>query len=215
MSLRHPNIVTFIGHSHNKNNFYLITEYLEKKSLKFVLDNKKIELSILDKLNICKDISLGLNYLHTRNPLVLHRDLKSSNCLVDKFNQVKLCDFGLSKFYENENLDRQTNSSSTCFWMAPEFIVNKTFNEKSDIYSLGILFWEIFMRDTIPYKDINELTVLLGDYEILKKRPLIPDDFDPEIRKLIEICWDMDFNKRPVISDVIKQIENFIERFSR
>ena len=212
MSLRHPNIVTFIGHCNNNNNFYIITEYLEKKSLKLVLDNKKIELKLIDKLNICLEISLGINYLHTRNPLVLHRDLKSSNCLVDKNNRVKLCDFGLSKFYENS--DRQTNSSSTCFWMAPEFIVNKTFNEKSDIYSLGILFWEIFMRDTIPYKDMNELTFLLGDFEVLKKRPIIPNDFDPDIRKLIENCWEMDYNKRPVISEVIKIIENFIEKFS-
>lgn len=212
MSLRHPNIVTFIGHCYNKNNFYLITEYLEKRSLKLVLDNKKVEISLIEKLRICLDISLGINYLHTRNPLVLHRDLKSSNCLVDGNNKVKLCDFGLSKFYENSN--RQTNSSSTSFWMAPEFIVNKTFNEKSDIYSLGILFWEIFMRDTIPYKDMNELTFLLGDFEILKKRPIIASDFDPDIRKLIENCWDMDYKKRPNISDIITILENFLKKYS-
>lgn len=95
---------------------------------------------------------------------------------MNKNNSVKLCDFGLSKIYENS--ERQANSSSTSFQMAPEFIFDKIFNEKSDIYSLGIIFWEIYMRDTIPYKGMNELTFLLGDIEVLKKRPLIPDNFD-------------------------------------
>lgn len=212
MSLRHPNIVTFIGYCHNKNNFYLITEFMEKKSLKNVLDQKKIELTLTDKLNMCLDISLAIFYLHTRNPLVLHRDLKSSNCLVNKNNKVKLCDFGLSKIYENA--ERQTNSSSTCFWMAPEFIVEKIFNDKSDIYSLGILFWEIFMRDTIPYKGMNELTFLLGDLEILKKRPIIPENFDKDLRRLIEECWRMDYNQRPTISEVVEKVEDLINKKS-
>lgn len=212
MSLRHPNIVTFIGYCHNKNNFYLITEFMEKKSLKNVLDQKKIELTLTDKLNMCLDISLAIFYLHSRNPLVLHRDLKSSNCLVNKNNKVKLCDFGLSKIYENA--ERQTNSSSTCFWMAPEFIVEKIFNDKSDIYSLGILFWEIFMRDTIPYKGMNELTFLLGDLEILKKRPIIPDNFDKDLRRLIEECWRMDYNQRPTISEVVEKVEDLINKKS-
>lgn len=212
MSLRHPNIVTFIGFCYNKKNFYLVTEFMEKKSLKLVLENKKYELSLLDQLGMCLDIALAIYYLHTRTPLVLHRDLKSSNCLVDKNNKVKLCDFGLSKIYENS--ERQTNSSSTCFWMAPEFIVNKIFNEKSDIYSLGILFWEIFMRDTIPYKGMNELTFLLGDIEVLKKRPLIPDSFDKELKGLLEQCWHMDYNKRPDIAYVVEKLEEQINKRS-
>jgi len=185
---------------------------MENKSLKYVLENKKIQLTMIDMLNMCLDISLAIYYLHTRTPLVLHRDLKSSNCLVDKNNKVKLCDFGLSKIYENS--ERQTNSSSTCFWMAPEFIVDRIFNEKSDIYSLGILFWEIFMRDTIPYKGMNELTFLLGDIEVLRKRPLIPDNFDKEIRALIEACWNMDFNKRPNIKNVVEILEELINKNS-
>lgn len=212
MSLRHPNIITFIGYCYNKNNFYLVTEFMENKSLKYVLENKRINLTLFDKLNMCLDISLAIYYLHTRSPLVLHRDLKSSNCLVNKNNNVKLCDFGLSKIYENS--ERQTNSSSTLFWMAPEFIVERIFNEKSDIFSLGILFWEVFMRDTIPYKGMNELTFLLGDIEVLKKRPLIPENFDPEIRKLIESCWTMDYNKRPNISTVVEIIEDLIKKNS-
>jgi len=98
--------------------------------------------------------------------------------------------------------------------MAPEFIVKKIFNEKSDIYSLGILFWEIFMRDTIPYKGMNELTFLLGDIEVLKKRPIIPENFDKEIRALIESCWDMDLNKRPNISMVVDILEELIKKYS-
>ena len=208
MSLRHPNIVTYIGNCYHKNDLYIITEYMEKSSLKRVLDNKKIELSFKDQLKICLDISLGIYYIHSRKPKVLHRDLKSSNCLVDRNLTVKLCDFGLSKIYENNN--QQTNSSSTMFWMAPEFILKQTFTEKSDIYSLGILIWEIITRDTIPYKGINEINFLFYDEEKLKIRPKFPDNINIEIRKLIEACWNHEPTNRPDIAFIIESLEVII-----
>lgn len=202
-----------MGNCFHKNDFYCITEYMEQKSLKNVLDNKKIELKHIDRLQMSLDITLAIYYMHSRNPRVVHRDLKSSNCLVDKFLRIKLCDFGISKIYEKMTQVR-TNSSSTCFWMAPEFIMDGIFTEKSDIYSLGILLWEIFTRDTIPYKNMNEANFLIGNTEILKKRPLMPQDMDPGIKQLIENCWAMDPQKRPEISEVITSLEDLISKVS-
>ena len=225
MSLRHPHIVTFIGTCFDKNDFYLVTEYLEKKSLKNVLENKKIELNILDKLKICLDISVAILYLHTRKPQVFHRDLKSSNCLVDSYNRVKLCDFGLSKIYEelkirkmNNNIDQnfyQTNCTGTSFWMSPEFITDNLFTDKADIYALGILFCEVMMRDPIPFKNISEIAFLCGDKDVLKMRPVIPNDFDPDIKELIKICWHHDYTKRPDISSVVNKLEILISKYKK
>jgi serine/threonine protein kinase len=217
MSLRHPNIVTFIGTCVDSSLFYVVTEYLEKKSLKNVLENKNFELSTYDKLKFCLDIALACNYLHTRKPQVFHRDLKSSNCLVDIGNRVKLCDFGLSKTYEefcSRIRNYETNTVSTCFWMAPEFIKDNIFTDKADIYAYGILCWEIMMRDTIPYKNIPEVTFLVGDPEVLKMRPFIPDDFDSDIRTLLEWCWHGEFKLRPDFNTVIKELENLIQKYN-
>ena len=210
MSLRHPNIVTFIGTCVDSGIFYVVTEYMEKKSLKSVLENKNYDLSLYDKLKICLDIALAVCYLHMRKPQVFHRDLKSSNCLVDFGNKVKLCDFGLSKTYEEfylKQVNYKTNTTSTCFWMAPEFILDNIFTDKADIYAFGILCWEIMMRDTIPYKNIAEVTFLCGDPDILKLRPFIPDDFDRDVRAMIEWCWHADYKLRPDINTVINEIE--------
>lgn len=212
MSLRHPNIVTFIGFSVEKNNFYLVTEYMEKKSLKSILDMKIDIFTMKEKINVCIDISIALYYLHSRNPNVLHRDLKSANCLVDRNNRVKLCDFGLSKIYENCN--HQTNSVSTYFWMAPEYLQSGIFNEKSDIFSLGILFWEIFMKDTVPYKGIEENCFLLGDFNCWNKRPNFTNNFDADLKALIELCWHKDPEQRPQIKNIIEKLKAVITKYN-
>ena len=94
MCLRHPNIVTFIGKCIENNHYLILTEYMERRSLKYVLENKNISLSKSNLLSMALDISRAVYYLHTRNPPVFHRDLKSSNCLVDEYFRLKLCDFG-------------------------------------------------------------------------------------------------------------------------
>ena len=94
MCLRHPNVVTFIGKCIENNQYLILTEYLERRSLKSVLETKVINLSKSILLSMALDISQAVYYLHTRNPPVFHRDLKSSNCLVDEYFRLKLCDFG-------------------------------------------------------------------------------------------------------------------------
>ena len=95
MCLRHPNIVTFIGKCVYKNQYLVLTEYLENRSLKSILEKKAtLPLSKLNLLKMTYDIARAVYYLHTRKPPVYHRDLKSSNCLVDEYLRVKLCDFG-------------------------------------------------------------------------------------------------------------------------
>ncbi len=221
MSLRHPNVVTFIGTCLDQKNFYIVTEYMEKRSLKNVIENKKQILSLSDKLKICLDVAVAIYYLHTRIPQVFHRDLKSSNCLVDSYNRVKLCDFGLSKIYEELKCAKtpeinanfyQTNCTGTSFWMAPEFITDNLFTDKADVYAFGILMWEVMMRDPVPYKNISEMAFLCGDKEVLSKRPEIPSNFDQNIKNLMEICWHADYKKRPEISQVVSHIEDLIKK---
>ena len=84
----------------------------------------------------------GMHYLHSFEPMIVHRDLKSPNLLVDKSFVVKVCDFGLSRMKRNTYLSSKTNAG-TPEWMAPEVLRNDDSDEKADIYSFGVILWEL------------------------------------------------------------------------
>lgn len=216
INLRHPHIVSFIGICIKDNLFFLVTEYSEHNSLKSVLENNKITLTQKTKFRIILEIARGIYYLHKRNPIVYHRDLKSSNVLIDKHFTAKLCDFGISKTIEHPTQAMQTNSQSTPYWMAPEYILEGRFTDKSDIYSFGILVWEIIIRDTLPYKNNNIFDFILGNREALKQRPIIPDDlantdFNDSMKELTIQCWSSNPNQRPSIALIVSKLEKIIE----
>ena len=149
-------------------------EYMKNKSLKLFIESNKGNISLKQKLLFIYEIALGIEYMITSNYKILHRDIKSSNILLDDNLHCKICDFGMSKCTNiNNNSDDnntnnmstnyQTNSQSTLFWMSPEYLCEGIINDKCDIYSFGILIWEIFMEDTNPYKNININDYFLGN----------------------------------------------------
>ena len=234
LKLHHKNIINTLGYSFNqkKTKIYIISEYMKNKSLKYFIETKKGNIPLKQKLLFIYEISLAIEYMHSRNYKILHRDIKSSNILLDNNLHCKLCDFGMSKYYINDktlklNIDGnnnslstnyQTNSQSTLFWMSPEYLCDGIINEKSDIYSFGILIWEIFMEDTNPYKNININDYLLGNKEIVcNKRPIINDDnFKecPKIKELIQLMWNNDYNKRPDIYNILNLLEDLNSQYS-
>ena len=225
LKLHHKNIVNTFGYSFNdkRNKFYIISEYMKNRSLKLYIDTNKGNIPLKQKLLFIYEISLAIEYMHTRNQKFLHRDIKSSNVILDDNLHCKLCDFGMSKHYDNNksnqnydntcnlNTNYQTNSQSTLFWMSPEYLCDGIINGKSDIYSFGILIWEIFMEDTSPYKNININDYLLGNKDVVyNKRPIIVDDnFKdcPDIKDLMKLMWDQDYNKRPDIGYILDMLE--------
>ena len=205
---------------------------MKNKSLKSYIDSNKGNIPLKQKLLFIFEISLAIEYMHTRKYKILHRDIKSSNILLDDNLHCKLCDFGMSKYYKNENATKskneegnnnsinnyQTNSQSTLFWMSPEYLCDGIINEKSDIYSFGILIWEIFMEETNPYKNININDYILGNKEIVyNKRPIINDEnFKecPKIKELICLMWNNDYNKRPNIESILNLLEDLNNKYS-
>lgn len=161
------------------------------------------------RLRLIYEVALGIYYLHSRNPIVYHRDLKSSNVLIDKHNTAKLCDFGIAKIVNNIS-ETGTNATSTPYWMAPEFIIDNIFNDKSDIYSFGILMWEVVNRDTLPYKNKNDFDFIIANREALEARPIISEELVTQYKDIVELmclCWDTKPEKRPNIVDVVNKIK--------
>jgi len=137
---------------------------------------------------------------------LVHRDLKSSNLLIDENLRVKLCDFGLSQFKPRSTMLHDDQSArGTPLWMAPEVMKFEQFNEKADIYSFGLVLWELLTRRE-PFenhKNYDEFRTAVCD---LHERPIIPGDTDPSLKLLIEACWHPNPQSRPSAEQIINQL---------
>ncbi|CAD8174233.1 unnamed protein product [Paramecium octaurelia] len=204
-NLRHPNIVLYMGVCIRKQNYYLITEYLEEGSLFDHLHKKKTHIDQKALMQIVEDIALGMNYLHGRK--VMHCDLKSSNVLIDQNWNVKLCDFGLSKI--NKKIDHKVNKGArigTPNWMAPEIMRGEPYQEKSDIYSFGMILWEIITQQ-IPYEGLSQ-TQIIGSVGYGQDQVIIPSNSNPPILlQIAKKCLKKNPSERPTFADIVNEIQ--------
>ncbi|KAL8107282.1 hypothetical protein AgCh_023909 [Apium graveolens] len=129
LRLRHPNVVLFMGAVTRPPNLSILTEFLPRGSLFKLLHRPNIQLDEKRRLRMALDVAKGMNYLHTSNPMIVHRDLKTLNLLVDKNWVVKVCDFGMSRLLHHTFLS-STSTAGTPEWMAPEVLRNELSNEK-------------------------------------------------------------------------------------
>jgi serine/threonine protein kinase len=148
----HPNIIQLLGYIEDP--FIIVMEYLPNKDLLSIVNSKFTSLD--KKLNISIDILKGINYLHSRKPdYIIHRDLKPQNIIFTKSFKPKITDFGLSRLLKNKciianyhkmkkNTEDLSQNVGSYRYMAPEIRTNKNYNYKIDIWSLGIMFYELF-----------------------------------------------------------------------
>jgi serine/threonine protein kinase len=204
-SLRHQNVLMFIGACFVSDRFVIVTELMENGSLKEVLQKTAaFPLTWKQRLRMAYNIASGLAYLHQLNPPVLHRDLKSSNLLVDGVMNVKLADFGFARLKQDG--ETMTRCGTPC-WTAPEILQNSTYNEKADIYSLGVVLWELLTRK-VPYSDSNFMKVTLD--VIAGRRPEIPGDCPIQYKELIRACWAHEPELRPSADMVLACIRSLL-----
>ncbi|XP_019422970.1 PREDICTED: dual specificity protein kinase shkB-like isoform X2 [Lupinus angustifolius] len=201
--LRHPNVLLFMGAVYSPERLAIMTELLPRGSLFKILHNNNQTLDIRRRLRMALDVARGMNYLHHRNPPIVHRDLKSSNLLVDKNWTVKVGDFGLSKL-KNATLLTTKSGRGTPQWMAPEVLRNEPSNEKSDVFSFGVILWEL-MTQSIPWKTLNFLQVV-GVVGFMDRRLDMPEGLDPDAASIIQECWRSDSDKRPSFQELIQRM---------
>ena len=205
-SLRHPNILLYIGGCISGPKHFLITEYCENGNLfEFLHGENNNELNDIERLNFALEIAKGINYLHSFNPPILHRDLKSLNILLNANYNIKIADFGWARL---KNI-HMTRMRGTFQWMAPEVILKENYTEKADVYSFGIILWELWSRDP-PYKGIIAKDVGNMVKKDKNYRPIIPKEVPKEIKELMKLCWDFDPAKRPCFLEIINCIENYL-----
>jgi len=210
--LRHPNIVQFMGVCIQMPHLYMVTEFCERGNLQHILRDKKIKLSLRKTLSMAADAARGMFYLHSSTPPIIHRDFKSANLLVDKNWCVKVGDFGMSRMIDSQQQMTVCGTAETC---APEVLKRNMYTEKADVYSFGIVLWEMFTR--------NQLYVGLNFYELSSRvvnEGLRPDTTGPRFQEeiipkaiidLMKQCWDDDPNVRPDFGTVLNILEDELE----
>ncbi|XP_075233951.1 mitogen-activated protein kinase kinase kinase 11-like isoform X1 [Lycorma delicatula] len=211
--LNNENIVSLIGVCLQMPNLCLVMEYARGGSLNRVLaGQKKISPDVLVDWAI--QIARGMNYLHNGAPIsLIHRDLKSSNVLLSEpienddlhFKTLKITDFGLAReVYKTTRM----SAAGTYAWMAPEVIKTSTFSKASDVWSYGVLLWELLTGET-PYKDINALTVAYG-VAVNKLTLPIPRTCPVAWRELMEDCWNSDPHRRPPFEHILAALDDIV-----
>jgi serine/threonine protein kinase len=203
--LHHPNIVLFIGACVKRPNLCIVTEFVKQGALKEILINNSIKLTWQQKLGLLRSAALGINYLHSLHPVIVHRDLKPSNLLVDENWNVKVADFGFARIKE-ENAT-MTRCGTPC-WTAPEVIRGEKYSEKADVFSFGIIMWEVLTRKQ-PYAGRNFMNVSLDVLD--GRRPQIPADTPGEFEKMMKRCWHMAADKRPTMDEVISTLDALLD----
>jgi len=214
---RHPNIVTFLGilepekgngQSGNQPGFQIVLEYLSKGDLgRFLLDSDE-PVSWARKVKLSLDVACGMAYLHARN--IIFRDLKSENLLLDDNLKCKICDFGFARSYTKSGRGRPTTMCGTDEFMAPEVVLGQPYDEMADVFSFGMLMFEIISRrdvgKLIPRAVNNNFAI--NEAEV---RSRLPKDCPKHFAELAFLCVKYDPKERPKFTKTIAFLKKLLK----
>eukprot|EP00898_Chlorokybus_atmophyticus_P007612 jgi/Chlat1/7852/Chrsp66S07298 len=200
--LRHPNVILFLGACVRPPHLSIVCEYMHMGSLHRILHSsgQGHKLSWRRKLKMLRDICRGMMYLESMN--IVHRDLKSANCLVDKHWAVKVCDFGLSKIMKQDTQQNST-AAGTPEWMAPELLRSERYDTKADVFSMGVIMWEMSTLKK-PWHGQTPMQVVFA-VSCQRRRLEIPEG---PLQELIRDCWEDEPSKRPGWQDMLSRLHD-------
>ncbi|XP_059496208.1 tyrosine-protein kinase CSK isoform X1 [Stegostoma tigrinum] len=200
--LRHKNLVQLLGVIVEEGgSLYIVTEYMAKGSLVDYLRSRGRSVlggDCLLKFSI--DVCEAMEYLEANN--FVHRDLAARNVLVSEDNIAKVSDFGLTK----EASSMQDTGKLPVKWTAPEALKEKNFSTKSDVWSFGILLWEIYSFGRVPYPRMPLKDVVPRVEKGYKMDP--PDGCPPAIYELMKRCWELDPGRRPTFRQLREKLQD-------
>ncbi|XP_044731364.1 tyrosine-protein kinase Fer isoform X2 [Chrysoperla carnea] len=198
----HPNIVKLIGICVQKQPIMIVMELVSGGSLLTFLRNRSDSLQQHKLLGMCKDVAAGMCYLESKN--CIHRDLATRNCLVGTNDMVKISDFGMSR-EEKEYIVSDGMKQIPIKWTAPEALNFGKYTSLCDVWSYGILAWEIFSKGCTPYPGLSNSTArerIDAGY-----RMPAPDGTPEEMYRLMLRCWEYQPEGRPHFAEIYSVVE--------
>uniref|UniRef100_UPI00398E4AE4 vascular endothelial growth factor receptor 1 isoform X2 n=1 Tax=Pristiophorus japonicus TaxID=55135 RepID=UPI00398E4AE4 len=172
-------------------------------------DLYKEPISMEDLISYSFQVARGMEFLASRK--CIHRDLAARNILLSENNVVKICDFGLARdIYKDPDYVRKGDARLPLKWMAPESIFDKVYNTQSDVWSYGVLLWEIFSLGASPYPGVQI------DEEFCRRlkegtRMRAPEYATPEIYQTLLDCWHGDPKERPTFTVLVKRLGDLLQ----
>ncbi|XP_029918152.1 tyrosine-protein kinase ITK/TSK isoform X2 [Myripristis murdjan] len=200
--LSHCKLVQLYGVCTQRSPMCLVFEFMENGCLSDYLRARRGRLSQDTMLGMCLDVSEGMAYLESSN--FIHRDLAARNCLVSKNNEVKVSDFGMTRFVFDDQYTSSQGSKFPVKWSSPEVIKYCKFSSKSDVWSFGVLMWEVYSEGRLPYEHRSNAEVvesLNAGLRLLKPR-LAPD----AVYLLMEWCWKEKPDDRPSFALLLHEL---------
>uniref|UniRef100_A0A8B9SEC7 Ephrin type-B receptor 3 n=1 Tax=Apteryx owenii TaxID=8824 RepID=A0A8B9SEC7_APTOW len=203
----HPNIIHLEGVVTKSRPVMIITEFMENCALDSFLRLNDGQFTVIQLVGMLRGIAAGMKYLSEMN--YVHRDLAARNILVNSNLVCKVSDFGLSRFLEDDPADPTYTSSLggkiPIRWTAPEAIAYRKFTSASDVWSYGIVMWEVMSYGERPYWDMSNQDVMEQDYRLPP-----PMDCPTALHQLMLDCWVRDRNLRPKFAQIVNTLDKLI-----
>lgn len=208
----HPNIVTLLGCCSEQDPVYLIMEYVPNGKLLTYLRESRSDafkrefgsLSSQDLISFAAQVAKGMEYISSKG--ILHRDLAARNVLVGRDKTCKISDFGFARdVVANRVYEKKSDGRLPIRWMAPESIIDNIYTSKSDVWSFGVLLWEIVTLGMTPYPgiEVKEIPKMLREGNRLEK----PDHCKRELYMLMCYCWESDPKDRVDFHEIKMKLE--------
>ncbi|XP_065217235.1 fibroblast growth factor receptor 2-like [Planococcus citri] len=211
----HPNILRLIGCCSQRGPLYVITEYAQngnlKNFLRKYLNEQSIKPSETTLISYAHQIAQGMDYLASLK--CIHRDLAARNILVTADYTMKIADFGLARNIRNTEYYKKTSDGRLPIkWMAPEALFHNKYTTQSDVWSFGILLWEIVTLGGNPYPSINNFAglhhALSQNYRMEK-----PPKTSTAVYDLMLDCWKYEPEHRPNFSTIVKRLTELLKNY--
>uniref|UniRef100_A0A8C4T1H5 Fibroblast growth factor receptor 2 n=1 Tax=Erpetoichthys calabaricus TaxID=27687 RepID=A0A8C4T1H5_ERPCA len=219
---KHKNIINLLGACTQDGPLYVIVEYASKGNLREYLRARRPpgmeysyditrvpneQLTFKDLVSCTYQVARGMEYLASQK--CIHRDLAARNVLVTENNVMKIADFGLARDVNNiDYYKKTTNGRLPVKWMAPEALFDRVYTHQSDVWSFGVLMWEIFTLGGSPYPGIpvEELFKLLKEGHRMDK----PGNCTNELYMMMRDCWHAISSQRPTFKQLVEDLDRIL-----
>ncbi|XP_035503918.1 ephrin type-B receptor 3-like isoform X6 [Scophthalmus maximus] len=206
----HPNIIRLEGVVTKSRPVMIVTEFMENGALDSFLRLNDGQFTVIQLVGMLRGIAAGMKYLSDMN--YVHRDLAARNILVNSNLVCKVSDFGLSRFLEDDATDPTYTSSLggkiPIRWTAPEAIAYRKFTSASDVWSYGIVMWEVMSYGERPYWDMSNQDVINAVEQDYRLPP--PMDCPTALHQLMLDCWVKERNLRPKFTQIVATLDKLI-----